>query len=156
MDHASLDYVRKEIVKLWQTKAESEFQKIFEERDLKVKLDELDVIVEKAQSRKLDPNSESVNVTTLSPHELMKARSMPEKKDLLKQFETQLEELQSDNSVLQATVDSSKQEIYDIMEKLQNFIKDIHNVDDVDEDSEEHKHKLMVFKAVQELVDIKG
>lgn len=154
-DHASLDYVRKEIIKLWQSKAESEFQKIFEERNLKQKLDELDSIVNRAEQRKRDPNSEAVNVTTLSPHELIAARSMSERKSLLQKLEAQLESLKNSNDKLQKEVDSNKQSLLDDLNDCQNFIDTLCITDGIDEEEEERKQIEAVELAVQELIDTK-
>ncbi|TID29847.1 hypothetical protein CANINC_001596 [Pichia inconspicua] len=154
-DHASLDYVRKEIIKLWQSKAESEFQKIFKERNLKQKLDELDSIVNKAEQRKRDPDSEAINVTTLSPHELVAARSMVERKLLLQQLQAQLETLKNTNDKAQKEVDSSKQSLLNNLKDCQIFIDNLNITDVIDEMEEEKKQIEAVECAVQELIDTK-
>lgn len=154
-DHASIDYVRKEIIKLWQSKAESEFQKIFEERNLKQKLDELDLIVERAELRQHVPDSESVNVITLSPHELIKAHSMKEKKNLLHRLESELEDLKKSNDEIQKLVDEEKQSLLNDLAACQVFINDLQLIDEIYEEADQKNQKVMVEIAVQELINSK-
>lgn len=163
IDHHVLDYVRKQILKSWQTRAEAEFQKIFTERGLKGKLDDLDTVIQNAEKRKKKFEHESRmgggdgvqdmrrNISALSPSELSKMYIVTEKQKSLELLHTELQAIKGANEELLARIEGFKREIDSNVSEYGPVTDDLKVLDDIDETSEEAAFKEMVEWAVEEL-----
>lgn len=158
IDKHVLDYVRRQIVKSWQSRAELEFQKIFAEKDLRGKLDDLDTVIGNAQRRKeqdkrKDGNSTGSphNITSLTPSELSKMYMVTEKERSLEQLRSELGTIQAANEELLARIDGFKKEINSNVSEYGPVTDELKVLDEVDESAEEAAFKEMVEWAVDEL-----
>jgi kinetochore protein NNF1 len=155
IDRLSLEYVRKQIIKLWQNRAELEFQKIFVERALKEKLNDLDIVIQKAEERKLEYNQRSIDkcpdISTLTPSELIKSHIITEKQNFLTKLENQLDLLQESNNKLSIRLNEFKKDIDDNLDDFTILIEDLKILDDLDEKLEEKEFKDVINWAVEEI-----
>ncbi|KAG0684670.1 hypothetical protein C6P40_001666 [Pichia californica] len=161
IDSSSLEYVRQQIIKSWQSRAELEFQKIFAEKKLKEKLDELDDIIHDGERRKKEflikedkdenRNGISVNITSLTPSELSKMYIVTEKEKSLKILESELSTIQNANEELLSKMKEITQEITNNVSEYEGIMEQFKVLDDIDEDAEEKSFKRMVEWAVDEI-----
>ena len=166
IDHHILDYVRKQILKSWQTRAELEFQKIFKERDLRGKLDDLDTVIHNAERRKEkfehesevggggDMQDMSRNISSLTPSELSKMYIVTEKQKSLELLVTELQTIQGANEKLLARIEDFKRDIDSNISEYGPVTDGLRVLDDIDEASEEAAFKEMVEWAVDELAKL--
>lgn len=122
IDAKTLDFVRLQIIKLWSTKAEHEFKKIFHERELEEKLNDLDRIVQEARTR-FDKSQFGIDVTKLNSEELVKCTAVPILKSTNDQLREQLELLKESNDSL----DTRLVKMEDNFNKDFKAIKDLNN-----------------------------
>ena len=157
IDHVSLDYVRKQIVKSWKNRAELEFQKIFIERDLKNKLDELDDIVDQGERQKeIDIKNggkvSRIDVSKLTSTELSKAFLITSKKEELKTLEEELIELRNSNNKLMEQINSIKKEVNEDLSDFNSFTDDLAVLDELDENKDDELFREIVKWAIDEIV----
>lgn len=163
IDHTTLDYVRKQIIKSWQTRAELEFQKIFAEKELKEKLDLLDDVIENAERRKEStlnevPNGENeenkhihVNIVSFTPSELSKTYIVKEKEKSLKALQNELSTIQRANEDLISRMNHFTTEINKNINDITTTSEELRVLDEIDETTEENSFKEMVEWAVNEI-----
>ena len=151
IDVSSLEYVRKQVVSSWQSKAESEFQKIFMERQLQLHLNELDKVIEKAEQRKCNGEKVQIDVSDLSPTELVKAHMITMKREVVKNPDEQLSALRESNEKLQKRLNEYKLDKTLDMHEYPKLLDDLKIIDELDEQEEDSKLKSIVEWAVDEM-----
>lgn len=158
IDSSSLDYMRKQIIKLWQNKAEVEFQKIFSERNLKEKLDDLDVIIQNAENRKHEYDTNLMekcpDISIFTPSELVKTHIITEKQKNLEKLQDELESLRNTNKHLLQKLNEYKFEINNNLDDFSTIIDDLKLLDDIDEPKEEIEFNEIIEWAVGEITKL--
>lgn len=159
MDRMTLDYVRKQIVSLWQSRAEEEFQKIFTERGLKDKLNELDEVIRDAEALRARwthdatlKERQCLDVTVLTPEELVRARTVTDKKKILENLQEMLTPLQESNRELQARLAELTQNINEDLAEVSTLVEELEFLDDDDRRQDEEAFRDLVEWAVAETV----
>lgn len=163
IDKTSLEYVRKQIIKSWKTKAESEFQKIFNEKDLENKLNLLDEVIKNAETSKTsleyDNNSNSddskiigkVDLSALNPSELTKIFIISEKQKTEDDLKDQLKEITESNKKLLEKLSQLRQDIKTDFEEFEPVINELEILDNLVEEEEDKSFRDMVDWAVNEI-----
>lgn len=158
IDQSSLEYVRKQIIKSWQTRAEIEFQKIFAERDLQSKLDQLDDIIQTAEELKqhnLQNSDEThilnVDISSLTPSELTKVHIYTEKEKSLDNLGNLLDTIRHSNQQLISRLNTIKHDISNDLDDFGYIVDDLKVLDDIDEEIEDASFKEIVEWAVNEI-----
>ena len=153
IDPTSLDYVRKQIIKSWQSRAELEFQKIFLERELKQKLDKLDEVVLESEKRfaEDDERSQHIDFISLIPSERVQLDAIPEKERVRSYLAKQLEEVKSANAKLREEIKGYKEEIDNDLVKYYAVQKDLETLDKMDEEAEDQQFRQVMKWAVSEI-----
>lgn len=159
IDRSSLEYVRQQIIKSWQTRAELEFQKIFAERNLKEKLDNLDDVISNGKRRKElfinetkhDDYNPNVNIGSLSPSELAKTYIITEKEKSLEILKSELANIKHTNEELLSKMQELRNEINNDIDDFKYIIDDLKTLDDIDDDAEENSFKDIIKWAIGEI-----
>lgn len=124
-----LEYVRRQIVELWQTKSRSECKKISEDRHLKVKLDELDDIIQdaKVRSERGDPNV--LHLDKLTPQQVVQATLLDEKKKSCVELDAKIKALNANYEATLAKLEKFSNEVKDNMEDIDIVLKELKQLD---------------------------
>ncbi|ANZ75068.1 BA75_02430T0 [Komagataella pastoris] len=86
-----LQVARKQMITFWETSAMTEFDKIFKERSVESKLDELDKLIWQAQKRKeTGAVEESLNLEDLTPEKLIQSQTIQDRRELRDNLQTQV------------------------------------------------------------------
>lgn len=101
LDPVKLEFVRSQMVKVWATKAEREFKKVFHERELEKKLGDLDRILNEAQER-YDRGGKLPDVFSMGTEEVVSRTTIPIIEATNNTLQTQLDRLRASNAELEA------------------------------------------------------
>uniref|UniRef100_A0A060TBD2 ARAD1D34276p n=1 Tax=Blastobotrys adeninivorans TaxID=409370 RepID=A0A060TBD2_BLAAD len=127
----------KQIVDHWQNAAQQEFDAIYQERDIRKKMVQLDALIEEARARKsesssgnVDPRDMPVMVGELTPEQIIDSHLADTKKRRIKELSQQLEQARARNQALsQSLTDTSNQVMTEIdhirqhLDKVDNAIQ---------------------------------
>lgn len=161
IDRSSLEYVRQQIIKSWQTRAELEFQKIFAERNLKEKLDSLDDVISSGEQRKNlfinevkhNDYNPKINIRSLSPSELAKTYIITEKEKSLEILKSELENIKNTNEELLLKMQELRNEINNDIDDYKSIVDDLKTLDDLDNEGEENSFKDIIKWAIGEITN---
>lgn len=99
VDSAALENIRRQIIDAWRAKAAAEFAKVYEERELQQRLDELDEVINDAKLRQkrgepgIKPGKKTV-------HELNEAKVISLKEEAVERLKAKVDEIKLQNDKL--------------------------------------------------------
>ncbi|AOA62962.1 MIND kinetochore complex component [Komagataella phaffii CBS 7435] len=115
-----LQVAREQMITFWETSAVTEFDKIFKERNVESKLDELDKLIWQAQKRKnTGAVEESLNLEDLTPEKLIQSQTIQERRELRDNLRSQVNLLET----------QTQQLLGDFEEEAQNSSETINSID---------------------------
>lgn len=124
----SLDLARQQIIKFWFNNSMREFEWIFKERNIELKLDELDELILQARMRSLiedEENDPPVFINQLTPDQIMEANLIPSKRTTIENLSMIHEQLKLDNQELLDELLSLSHEGESIQNDLYGTIKSL-------------------------------
>ncbi|GMM31961.1 hypothetical protein DAMA08_047060 [Martiniozyma asiatica (nom. inval.)] len=132
IDKRVLSDVRSKVIKAWSGRAELEFKRVFADKNLESKLNELDDLIFEAQDwcRKDASGEEGVDVTQFTVRELTMLRTLPAKKEAIDELEKQLEAILEANTLLEEELDQLKKGIFKDSHAVESVIGDLDMLDD--------------------------
>jgi kinetochore protein NNF1 len=127
---ADLQKALLQTAEFWKTTALKEFKAVFEERDIKRKLGELDELVNEARQRKQaweDRNKGEgpVRLVELTPQDIALANLRDLKLRRISELEQQIQDLRTDNKRLQAEAVAKEDRLQHILTILSSSLADL-------------------------------
>ncbi|AGO10603.1 AaceriABR150Cp [[Ashbya] aceris (nom. inval.)] len=122
--YANLKTCQVQVCDFWSQLCRQEFQAIFEERDVKAKLDELDDLILKAKERarsQRDGTGNRTRVEDLTPAQLIQGSVRRAQTDTLEQLDARLRSLDDRNAELRAELEELNHAVGSELEELEHL-----------------------------------
>ncbi|VEU22092.1 DEKNAAC103075 [Brettanomyces naardenensis] len=148
IDASVLEFVRRQIVDLWRSTAESEFDKIYDDRQLEKSLNELDEIVYEAERRKEKDKDDVLHLEQLKPEQIVQSRLVDLKKESISRLDGKLDELREDYDALMKQLEGLSGQATKNVGDVETIFKELDLLnEDKDKISDEKFESLIEYVA---------
>ncbi|QPG74512.1 hypothetical protein FOA43_001842 [Brettanomyces nanus] len=125
IDAEVLEFVRRQIVELWKEKAETECEKIYRDRQIKEKLNELDMIVVDARDRQVKNDKNVIHLDKVKPEQIVESRLIELKERSIKNMDGKLYELKKEYGSLMDELKGLTSATSQEAEKVERVIREL-------------------------------
>lgn len=119
----------KQIVDHWQNAAQQEFDAIYQERDIRKKMVQLDALIEEAKARKsqsssgnVDPRNMPIMVGELTPEQIINSHLADTKKQCIKELTQLLEHTKARNQALSQSLTNTSNQVMTEIETIRQHL----------------------------------
>ncbi|CDK24136.1 unnamed protein product [Kuraishia capsulata CBS 1993] len=152
---SALETAREQIVEYFRSTCMSEFELIYQERDLKNKLDSLDKLINKAKARSVEPGSEPLFLSGMAPIQILEAKLLKSRLEVKAKQERLLESLEKDVIGLYGELNKKKKELSDTVESINDsmsFLRDLNvEVEELEDSKVDKLFKFVVDRDLEQL-----
>ncbi|KAH3667013.1 hypothetical protein WICMUC_005360 [Wickerhamomyces mucosus] len=133
-----LETIKINLYNSWKLGTEKEFESIFEERDIKSKLDELDKLI--FEARQDSPVANQVQPDQLTPNNIIASHLIPLKENNLKALNHQLELVRNENLNLLKELDDLSTLAKDLKNEINGNFEALNKLNEIYDDDQIEKY----------------